>query len=58
MAGSGEAFCYYYHPDGTFLSAMVHSYDVMNAALGLYGMYIVAAKPAKFLELLKKGAVR
>jgi CubicO group peptidase (beta-lactamase class C family) len=37
MGVSGEAFCYYYHPDGTSLSAMVHSYDVTNAALGPYG---------------------
>ncbi len=37
MGTSGEAFCYYYHPDGTFLSQFVHSYDIANAALGAYG---------------------
>jgi cytochrome d ubiquinol oxidase subunit I len=26
------------------------------AVVGLYGMYIVATRPPKFLELLKKGA--
>ena len=37
MGVSGEAFCYYYHPDGTYLSQFVHSWDVVNAALGVYG---------------------
>ena len=37
MGASGEAFCYYYHPSGTFLSQFVHSWDVANTALGLYG---------------------
>ena len=37
MGISGEAFCYYYHPDGTFLSEFVHSWDIANAALGPYG---------------------
>ena len=37
MGMSGEAFCYYYHPDGTFLSQSVHSWDVAGAALGAYG---------------------
>jgi hypothetical protein len=37
MGVSGEAFCYYYHPDGTCLSQYVHSWDIANAALGAYG---------------------
>jgi len=38
MGMSGEAFCHYYHPDGTFLSQYVHSWDVANAALESCGM--------------------
>lgn len=29
---------------------------VSMAIIGLYGMYIIAAKPTRFLELLRKGA--
>jgi len=38
MGMSGEAFCYYYHPHGTFLSQYVHSWDMANAALEAYGV--------------------
>jgi hypothetical protein len=34
---SGEAFCNYYHPDGTFLTEHVHSWDSALAALQAYG---------------------
>ncbi|HUT61091.1 MAG TPA: hypothetical protein VNA25_24855 [Phycisphaerae bacterium] len=37
LGACGEAFCYYYHPDGTFLSQHVHSWDVGAAALAAYG---------------------
>jgi len=34
---SGEAFAYYYHPGGTFLTPFVHSWDSALAALEAYG---------------------
>ncbi|MCC7145851.1 MAG: hypothetical protein IT443_05350 [Phycisphaeraceae bacterium] len=37
LGASGEAFCYYYHPDGTHLTQFVHSWDIANSALSLYG---------------------
>ena len=37
MGVSGEAFGFYYHPDGTFLSRFVHSWDSAGAALTTYG---------------------
>ncbi len=37
LGASGEAFCCYYHPDGTHLTQFVHSWDIANAALSLYG---------------------
>ncbi|MCC7406802.1 MAG: hypothetical protein IT442_01945 [Phycisphaeraceae bacterium] len=37
LGATGEAFCYYYHPDGTHLTQFVHSWDIANAALSLYG---------------------
>ena len=50
MGVSGEAFCYYYHPDGTFLSGMVHSWNVAEAALRACGYrgtwHSAAAAPA------------
>ncbi len=42
MAGAGEAFCYYYHPQsyplkGQRNTQFVHSWNVANSALALYG---------------------
>lgn len=37
MGVSGEAFAYYYHPDGTYLTPFVHSWDWALAALEAYG---------------------
>ena len=37
MGISGEAFAYYYHPDGTFLTPFVHSWDSALAGLEAYG---------------------
>ena len=37
MGVSGEAFAYYYHPDGTYLTPFVHSWDSALAALEAYG---------------------
>jgi len=37
MGVSGEAFCYYFHPVGTYLTQHVHSWDVANAALEAHG---------------------
>ncbi len=37
MGVSGEAFCYYYHPDGTSLTPFVHSWDSALAALEASG---------------------
>jgi len=37
MGVSGEAFAYYYSPDGTYLTPFVHSWDSALAALEAYG---------------------
>ncbi len=37
MGASGEAFAYYYHPDGTYLTPFVHSWDSALVALEAYG---------------------
>jgi hypothetical protein len=37
MGVSGEAFVCYYHPDGTYLTPFVHSWDSALAALEAYG---------------------
>ena len=37
MGASGEAFCVYFHPDGTFLTPFVHSWDSALAAVEACG---------------------
>jgi hypothetical protein len=58
MGVSGEAFCYYYHPDGTFLSPFTHSWDSALAALeavGFKGMwrYQPASQTQSALETIR-----
>lgn len=58
MGVSGEAFCYYYHPDGTFLSPFTHSWDSALAALEAMGFegtwnYQPASQTQSALETIR-----